>query len=160
MDGEVIEKPMPGRKHGTLVGFLLQVLRNYLDSSQEARVETEVRHLEGDEDWVFLPDVSVTLRTRSGPASEAEDPVEVMPDLAIEVLSPDDRPGRLQRRIAHYMRSGVPLLWVIDPENESVTVWRPNSAPEVHEGPAKLSAAPVLANFELDLAQLFDSLRR
>src|SRR5687768_10796040 len=35
MDGEVIEKPMPGRKHGTLVAYLLKILGNYLDVSNE-----------------------------------------------------------------------------------------------------------------------------
>lgn len=155
MDGEVIEKPMPNRKHGTIVGFLMQALRNYLDGTREARVETEVRHLEDDEEWVFLPDVSVTLRSRIGPPAETDDPVEVVPDVAIEVLSPDDRPGRLQRRIAHYMRSGVRILWVIDPDSETVTVWEPGALPRDYAAPAKLNAAPVLKDFELDIEELF-----
>ena len=159
MDGEVIEKAMPNRIHGTLVAVLLQLLRNYLDASREARVHTEVRHLEDDEEWVFLPDVSVTLRGRTGPAIGSAGPEQVLPDLAIEVLSPEDRPGRLQRRIAHYMRSGVSILWVIDPLDEKLTVWRPGELPLDYAAPQKVSAAPILATFELDLQQLFDALR-
>lgn len=159
MDGEVIEKAMPNRKHGTLVAFLVQILRNYLDQTREARVETEVCHLEDEEEWVFLPDVSVTLRTRIGPASETSDPVEVLPDLAIEVLSPDDRPGRLQRRIAHYIRSGVQVLWVVDPDSATVTVWEPGKVPQEYKAPARLAAAPVLKSFELDVEAVFASLR-
>lgn len=159
MDGEVIEKAMPNRKHGTLVAFLIRVLGNYLEQSREARIETEVRHLEDDEEWVFLPDVSVTLRSRTGPAIESEGPQEILPDLAIEVLSPDDRPGRLQRRIAHYMRSGVRILWVVDPIDEKVTVWEPGELPRDYEAPAILKAGPVLDAFELDLQALFDALR-
>ncbi len=159
MDGEVLEKSMPNRIHGTLVAVLLQLLRNYLDGSREARVHTEVRHMEDDQEWVFLPDVSVTLRSRTGPALESDGLERVLPDLAIEVLSPEDRPGRLQRRIAHYMRSGVSILWVIDPEAEKLTVWRPDALPEDYAAPARVPAAPVLASFELDLQQLFESLR-
>ncbi|MFN8616832.1 MAG: Uma2 family endonuclease [Dehalococcoidia bacterium] len=159
MDGEVIEKPMPNYTHGTIVGLLMQLLRNYLDRTREARVVTEVRHLEDDEEWVFLPDVSVTRRERSGPPSESGPIAVVMPDLAIEVLSPDDRPGRLQRRIAHYMRSGVSILWVIDPQDEKLTVWRPGALPQDFAPPATVSASPVLESFELDLQQLFDALR-
>jgi len=159
MDGEVFEKPMPNRKHGTIVGYLMQVLRNYLDRTREARAETEVRHLEDDEEWVFLPDISVTLRSRIGPPAESTDPVGVLPDLAIEVLSPDDRPGRLQRRIAHYMRSGVRLLWVVDPDSETVTVWEPQAVPREFAAPAKLSASPVLQEFELDIEGMFAVLR-
>jgi len=150
---------MPNRKHGTLVAFLLRILGNYLVDSREARIITEVRHLEADDEWVFLPDVSVTLRDRTGPAIESDGPEQVLPDLAIEVLSPDDRPGRLQRRIAHYMRSGVSILWVIDPLDEKLTVWRPGELPLDYAAPQKVSAAPILATFELDLQQLFDALR-
>jgi Uma2 family endonuclease len=159
MDGEVYEKPMPNRKHGTIVGFLIQILRNYLDRTREARVETEVRHLEDEEEWVFLPDISITLRSRIGPPAETADPVETLPDLAIEVVSPGDRAGRLQRRIAHYMRAGVPLLWVVDLESETVTVWQPGATPEEFAAPQMVSAAPVLRDFQLDLRELFDSLR-
>ena len=158
MDGEVYPKPMPNRFHGTLVAYLVRILGNYLERTREARVETEVRHAEEDEEWVFLPDVHVTLRSRIGPPTSTPDPVVVMPDLAIEVLSPDDRPGRLQRRIAHYMRAGVPILWVIDPESETLTVWEPGGAPREYAAPAKVSAAPVLSDFELDLGALFATL--
>ena len=159
MDGDVFETPMAGDKHGTLVAELARLLGNYLVGTREARVVSDVRHLERDEEWLFLPDVSVTLRSRKGPAVESEGPVEVLPDLAIEVLSPDDRPGRVQRRIGHYMRSGVPLLWVIDPDEERLTAWSPGNSPLDFSGPAKVSALPVLKDFELDLGELFGTLR-
>lgn len=78
-----------------------------------------------------------------------------MPDLAIEVLSLDDQPGRVSQKIAHYMSSGVRLLWVVDPEDERITVWEPGNPPQDLAAPAILSAAPVLPAFELDLAALF-----
>lgn len=57
------------------------------------------------------------------------------------------------------MRSGVSILWVIDPADEKLTVWQPGQLPLDFAPPQKVSAAPVLASFELDLQQLFDSLR-
>ncbi|MGH2633494.1 MAG: Uma2 family endonuclease [Tepidiformaceae bacterium] len=134
-------------------------LGTYLRSSGEGRVETESRHIERRDEWVFLPDISVTLKSRvSGPAAELPGLVDVVPDFAIEVLSPDDQPGRITQRIAHYMRSGVRLLWIVDPEAERVTVWQPGEAPSDLAAPAMLSAAPILANFGLDLAALFGRL--
>ena len=158
MDGEVYEKPMPNRRHGKLVVFLIQALANYLERTREAEVVTEVRHHDTDDDWVFLPDINVTLRSRIAGHS-MEGLVTVLPDLAIEVLSPDDRPGRLHRRIEHYMRSGVPLVWVIDPEEERVTVWKPGEPMTSFAPPQTLSAAPVLEAFELDLEELFSRMR-
>jgi Uma2 family endonuclease len=52
-------------------------------------------------------------------------PVEVPPDFAIEVLSPGDYPGRVLEKADFYMRSGTELLWIVDPELESVTVYGP-----------------------------------
>jgi len=155
MDGEVYPKAMPTDNHGELVAEIIGQIYVFLRRVREARLGTEIRHLKHDEEWVFLPDVSVTLRSRKQAPAQTTDPIQVMPDLAIEVLSPDDRPGRIQSRIAHYMRSGVRVLWVVDPESERITVWQPGELPQDYAAPAKLSGAPVLAGFELDIQELF-----
>jgi Uma2 family endonuclease len=119
-------------------------------------VDTELRHLDRDAEWVFLPDISVTLAGRlTVPPADDDSIVEVPPDFVIEVLSPDDRPGRVGQRIAYYMRAGVRLLWVVDPAAEEVTVCEPGAAPRIVASPAVLSAEPVLPGFEVDLARLF-----
>lgn len=156
IDGEVVQKSMPGLSHSTLVSELIMELGIYLRASGEARVETELRHIQRADEWVFMPDISVTLKSCiSGTPAESHGLVEVLPDFAIEVLSPDDQPGRVSQRIAHYMGSGVRLLWVVDPEDERVTVWEPGKTPSDLAAPTVLSAAPVLPGFELDLAALF-----
>ncbi|HMO54954.1 MAG TPA: Uma2 family endonuclease [Tepidiformaceae bacterium] len=160
MDGEVYEKPMVGRRHSRIVTYLVARLYTYLERTGEAHVDTELRHAFMPDEWVFLPDISVTLRERQplAPAEDDQGPVEVMPDFAIEVLSPGDQPGRITRRISHYLESGVRLLWVIDPEAEIITVFSPGQEPRNVVAPAKLSASPVLGDFELDLEALFASL--
>jgi len=156
IDGEVVQRSMPSYSHATIVTELVTELGIYLRTSPEARVTTEMRHLQRADEWVFLPDISVTLTARlSTPPAQLRGPIEVVPALAIEVLSPDDQPGRVSQKIAHYMASGVRLLWVIDPEDERITVWEPGKIPRDLAAPAVLSAAPVLAGFELDLAALF-----
>lgn len=160
MDGEVYEKPVGGLKHAAIIAFLVTELTIYLRRTREARVDPELRHAHRAADWVFLPDISVTRRERR-PVPAADLPngaVETLPDLAIEVLSPDDRFSRVTRKVAHYMESGVRLLWVVDPEAETVTVFRPGDPPAVFSAPEKLPAAPVLESFELDLEALFASL--
>ena len=162
MDGEVFEKPMPGRKHSRMTTWLIHLLLGYLEQTGEGFVDNELVHEYPDEEWVFLPDVSVTLSDRfpDAPAESDDGPVEILPDFAIEVVSPSDKPGRLQRKIAHYMRSGVRLLWVIDPETETVTVWEPGALPREYAASERLDARPVLSDFEVDLAQLFAQLHR
>ncbi|HML98430.1 MAG TPA: Uma2 family endonuclease [Tepidiformaceae bacterium] len=156
IDGEVVPKAMPGPKHSAAVVELITELRNFLRGHPIARVDTELRHLDRREARVYLPDVSVTLRERP---DEASAPMEVPPDLAVEVLSPDDRAGRVAERVDFYLRAGTRLVWVIDPELETVSVYRPEAAPTFHRRPAILDAAPVLPGFRLDLGAYFKAIR-
>ena len=159
IDGEVVQKSAFDMKAGCIAAELIVDLGTYLRPTKEAEVSTQLRHLVRSEEWAFLPDVSVTLKSRmTTPIQDIVDPVEVLPDLAIDVLSPESRPGRVVQKIAHYMASSVRLLWVVDPEAERVTIWEPGKAPRDLAAPAVLSAAPVLAGFELNLAALFASL--
>jgi Uma2 family endonuclease len=121
-------------------------------------VVTEVRHLERSEERVYLPDVNVVLTAnipRSG-ETRRRGPLELTPDLAIEVLSPGDSAGRTLQRADFYMRAGVPLAWFVDPDTETVTIYKPGTQPRVHSAPDVIDALPVLREFALDLADLFD----
>ncbi len=151
--GEVYEKSMPNREHAELGAELIGLLRNYLIESKEGRVYTELRHIEREQDWVYLPDINVTLAGRLGPFTAG--PEEVQPDFAIEILSPDDRYSRIAERVDFYMRSGVQLLWLVDPEARSIAAYRRGQAPTLHRTTETIDAKPVLSHFDLDLAALF-----
>jgi Uma2 family endonuclease len=160
MDGEAVQKPTAGKKHSQISVELIFRLQGFLRGTGVGDVDTELRHMEREQEWVFLPDISVTLRERLAGVSFADNrPVEVLPDFAIEVLSPDDRPGRLSRKIAHYMEAGVRVLWVIDPEVEEITVWEPGAHPRLVIAGQDLSAAPVLPGFTVNREELFGRVR-
>jgi Uma2 family endonuclease len=160
VDGEVIPKMAPTRAHGRLVARLTAALESYLSETGEGEVHTEVRHVSRDEERVYLPDISVTLAGRL-PADEGlGGPEELAPDFTIAVLSPDDQAGRVLERVEFYLRIGVRLIWLVDPERRTVTVYRPGEPLAVYRPPASLDATPVLRNFSLSLENLFDALRR
>ena len=159
--GEIQEKSMPAPMHARLVPLICSRLLRHLEDSGEGDVDSELRHRDEDQDWVFLPDISVTKRGRRlAPADEPRGPVVVMPDFAIEVLSPDDQAGRTARRVSQYLRAGVTLVWLVDPADESVTVFERGAEPRIVRAPEPLSAAPVLTGFALDLGSLFATLHR
>jgi Uma2 family endonuclease len=156
IDGEVVRKVAPAWNHSLLVLELGSLLRSYLRDTREGVVHVELRHLLAAEERVFLPDLSVIVSSRVPPRSEARrvGPIETIPDLAIEVLSPEDRPGRVLEKVDFYLRAGVQLIWVIDPDLEAITVYRRGIEPQMYRSPALLDAQPVLRGFELDLGQL------
>jgi Uma2 family endonuclease len=147
---------MPGPDHSALVIEVAGQVRDYLKVHPlVARVDTELRHAaRGDEDRVYLPDLSVTLKSRF-PAGQRRGAIEVHPDLAVEVLLPDDRATVINDKIQFYLRTGVSIVWVIDPEGRTLTEYRPDGPPRQFRAPESVSAAPVLPGFVLDLGDLF-----
>ena len=157
IDGEVVPKAIPTPKHSATAREVLFALTGFLRAHPIARVDTELRFRNVEEGRVFLPDIAVTLDSRWPKRTSGA--VEVMPDIAIEVLSPDDRASRLAERVDFYLRVGTSLIWVIDPELENVSVYRRGEQAEFRKGEGKLSAEPVLPGFELDLVELFNVVR-
>jgi Uma2 family endonuclease len=66
--GEIWEKAMPNQLHGDCVAELITELNLYLRQTGEGRVSTEVRHADRGQDWVYLPDLHVTLTQNRRPS--------------------------------------------------------------------------------------------
>lgn len=79
----------------------------------------------------------------------------IAPDLAVEVLSPSDRPRAMLEKLNEYVDVGSRLVWVVDPNRKVVTVYRPGVEPERLESGDVLRGDDVLPGFELSLAKLF-----
>lgn len=77
------------------------------------------------------------------------------PDLAVEVISPTDRKSDIAAKQALYAKAGVPLVWWVDPERKTVTVYRLGQAPEVVEATGVLDGGDVLPGFTLELQTIF-----
>jgi Uma2 family endonuclease len=81
--------------------------------------------------------------------------IEIAPDLAVEVVSPTDHFVRLNRKIRQYLERGVRLIWVIDPEDRSVTVYRKGAPDEYLTENDTLSGGDVLPGFTVKVSELF-----
>jgi Uma2 family endonuclease len=79
------------------------------------------------------------------------------PDLAVEVLSPDEGPAAVREKVAEYLAAGVALVWVVDtaPDRETVTVHRPGQPARVLGRGDLLTGEDVLPGFRLPLAELW-----
>lgn len=155
IDGEVVQKVSPNLKHGVLALEVGALLREHVRPRRAGVVGVEVRHLARGIERIYLPDVHVTLTGRVPSEAWRGGPIEVPPDLAIEILSPDDRASLTLDRIDFYFRVGVRLVWIVDPERGTVGAYRPGQAGTVHRPPEVIDASPVLPDFRLDLATLF-----
>lgn len=76
-----------------------------------------------DGELVRTPDVSFVATGRLDTQTEHAFP-ELAPDLAIEVVSPDDRPREILDKVREYLQAGVRLVWVIEPKRRQATAYR------------------------------------
>ena len=73
---------------------------------------------------VRSPDASFVASGRFPEDKVPEDFGSVVPDLAVEVISPSDRPRYVLDKVGEYLEAGVRLVWVIDPRQERAVVYR------------------------------------
>ena len=74
---------------------------------------------------VRFPDVSFVRKERLPDAlTTDEDYVYIPPDLAVEVVSPNDSAYEVEHKVVEYLSVGVPLVWVIFPESRTAYVYR------------------------------------
>jgi Uma2 family endonuclease len=81
--------------------------------------------------------------------------VEHLPLLAVEVLSPHDRAGRMMKRALQFVRKGIPLVWLVDGEERDVTVYQSGREPYVLGVGDEITGEDVLPGFRCRVADFF-----
>lgn len=104
---------------------------------------------------VRKPDASFITGARLSADQLNEGHVKIPPDLAVEVVSPHDLFGEVQRKVGEYLRAGVRLVWVVAPEERTVLVHRPDGTASRLEEEDELSGEAVLPGFSCRVGDLF-----
>jgi Uma2 family endonuclease len=122
-DGEVEQKTMPTGWHGMVQSLVAFFLTLYLREHPIGDGGSEVRCIFGPPRRVrtYVPDYIVVVRTDAG-RQLTNGPFLAAPDLAVEILSPDDRMSKVMRKVRFYLANGVRLVWLIDPTARTVRV--------------------------------------
>jgi Uma2 family endonuclease len=154
--GEVVEMSRPGELHCHICGNVTGIFYNYIRQRRKGRVLPNDAGLilAREPDTVRGPDVvffdDVKPYDQLNPKF-AED----LPALAVEVLSPNDRIGKVTRRIMEFLTAGVRLVWLVDPDARDVTVYRQGREPQVFDMTQELTGEDVLPDFRCPVAELF-----
>ena len=155
IDGEVVKKPMPNGWHAKVQRLLSYVFTLYLHAHPIGDAGSELRCTFGPpgRERSYVPDFVFVLDDRL-PGGLSNQPLQMAPDLAVEILSPDDRPGRVKRKIRFYLDNGVRLVWIIDPESRSVTVWTSPSSSRTLQEDDTLDGGDVLPGFRVPVRDI------
>ena len=153
VDGELLVTPAPTNRHQRIVGELFAQLREYVRQHRLGEVRFGRARL--TQDTRLEPDLFV-VPSVDGKRPPADDTVVVDASLVIEVLSPSSlRHDRFTKR-RFFQRRGVPVYWIVDPDGESIEIWRPgDERPEVSDERVAWQPDGAQRPFELDVRQFF-----
>src|SRR5207248_9258370 len=112
--GEVTQKPMPTKSHSRLQRSLILVLAPLIEQLRLGEILPEFRCIFGPPGRVraYVPDLAFVAHERI----PAEEYLYGPPDLAIEILSPDQPMAEFLSKLRFYLDNGVQLVWVLDPK--------------------------------------------
>ncbi|MFM9963029.1 MAG: Uma2 family endonuclease [Planctomycetaceae bacterium] len=154
--GVIESMPTPRFRHGEIQCNVSAALKAFVRPRRLGRVATETGVItEHDPDTVRGPDVVFWSAERLPLDAEVESYPENAPDLCVEVLSDSDRPRRLRQKLIEYFARDVRMVWVVDPEARTVTVYRGPDEGRLLWEDATLSGEDVLPGFECLVAELF-----
>lgn len=157
--GELKEMAPAGDEHGYLVLRIASRLERYVDANKLGRTytaETGFR-IASDPDTVRAPDAAFVSRERVGAAGRVAGYRSGAPDLAVEVVSPDDRHSEVLDKALDWLQAGCRMVLVADPARRTATVYRSREDIRVltAETGDAVDGADVVPGWRLDVAEIF-----
>jgi Uma2 family endonuclease len=154
VNGEIVVSPT-GWKHSKIATRIIHILATFLD-------EHPIGELGSPDLGIWLsggnlrsPDVTF-IRNEKVPEGEKQKAfLEAVPDLAVEVLSPSDRPKFVAEKIREFLENGVLIVWLVDPAQKTVTEYRSISEIKQYSGDDVIQAEPVLPGFSCSISRFF-----
>lgn len=160
VNGELIDMGNSGALHGYICSILLSALMVYiiprklgviLDSSTAFKMKNGNKR---------SPDISFFAKDRlQGLEVLPAGFLEGAPDLTIEVLSPGNTVEEIDDKLVEYFENGTRLVWVINPNQHYVLIYRSAEEPDrLLKSADSLDGEEVIPGFTLPIANLFQKL--
>jgi Uma2 family endonuclease len=159
IDGEHYVTPSPNAKHQTVSVNLTVILSRFVRERRLGRIFSAPFDVVFSDLDVVQPDLLFVAAAHLNRVTEPN--LQGPPDLAIEILSPGTRKTDETVKRKLYERYGVPEYWIVDPELETVKVYRLTEqgyvrAAELSREAGERLATPLLPDFSVPLADLFE----
>jgi Uma2 family endonuclease len=154
--GELIMMSPAGSQHGAIAAELGGILRDFVKPRALGIVlgaETGFR-IATNPDTVRAPDAAFVRAERVG-AKLPQGFFPGAPDLAAEVISPDDRAGEVLAKVQDWLAAGCVAVWVVDPRTQTVTVYHGRGQAVVLASADTLAGGDLLPGFSVPVADIF-----
>jgi Uma2 family endonuclease len=158
VNGEVIEMPPAGGRHGGVAARISRRLLEHVDRHGGGKVVVGevgfVLTLPYDPERVRAPDVAFVSTARLPEGRLPAGFIHGAPDLVVEVLSPSDNPADLQQKMRDWLEGGARLVWLIAPEAKTATVYHADGSARLLREHESLDGEDVLPGLRIPLAEV------
>ena len=157
VDGELVEMPQgPSFKHGAIVRNLFRSLDRFVtdhglgtilsDTAFSLNLRTARR-----------PDLGFISQTKLATITDEDIAVPFPPDIAVEVISPTDEWSMIGKKLLDYNAANVPLIWLIDPTTQIISVYRIATGLKPHgfDINDRLDGETIIPNYSIAIADIF-----
>ena len=157
--GVLCETMPTGQEHGEVVVNLTILLGTFVKSRKLGRLMASDAGvwLERDPDTVREPDIAYFSAEKIPPGVRVTGYAEAVPDLAVEVVSPNDSLREVNDKALMWLSHGVPLVWVVNPDRRTMDVYWEGGAVSTLTDSDTLDGLDVLPGFTCAVRDVFDS---
>ena len=155
--GELRKMPPAGTNTDTSQGrYLVGELRSHVKANGLGRIYAETGfEIHSNPDTVRAPDVAFVSRERLEEVGPVEGYWPGAPDLAVEVVSPNDRHSEVIGKALEWLDAGCRMVLVVDPKQHTVTVYRSREYIRILAEGDALDGADVIPGFSLPVTEIF-----
>ena len=154
VDGEVVIKMSPKFFHSRLTSVFWSELSSWSNGIGQVAIEWSVVLKRRGQDWVPVPDLLYVSYDRLAADWREDSPCPVLPELAIEIVSPEQTFNQIVQKATDYLSAGLDRVWVVYPPMRSITVFYPDRPPETYQGD-RLLTDEIFSNLAVTAEQFF-----
>ena len=157
-NGRLVAMSPPGHIHGQVEALIASALIQAGQKQGHGKVscgETGIL-LWRNPDRVVGVDVAFIAAASLPARHSREGYLETIPELVVEVVSKNDTQPYIERKVGDYLRAGVRVVWVADPETRTLTEHRQDAQPRIYSADESVSLPELIPGFCLALKEVFD----
>jgi Uma2 family endonuclease len=154
VDGDVVLKMSPKFFHSRLTSVFWTELSSLSSGIGKVTIEWSVVLKRRDRDWVPVPDLLYVSYDRLAADWREDAPCPALPELAIEIVSPEQKFNQIAQKATDYLSAGLDRVWVVYPPMRSITVFYADRPPETYQGDRVLTDE-IFPNLAVTAEQFF-----